>query len=89
MMRCTFEIVRQTEQYILIRDTNGLVSVTNQADQVVEHFRSGIAGRRLFYYDSEGRLDELSIRDGRFDGFDSINPLNKTEIENNLPLTQH
>jgi len=47
-------------------------SVTNDAENVV---RSLVAqghlpeGRRLLYYDSDGRLDEILVKDGQFVGF--------------------
>lgn len=46
--------------------------VTNSAEEVVEELvRVGYLdpGRRLLYYDSDGQLDEILIRDGRFAGF--------------------
>jgi len=47
-------------------------TVTNDAEAVVEALTSQgylPEGRRLFYYDSEGTLDEILIKDGRFVGF--------------------
>jgi hypothetical protein len=47
-------------------------TVTNSAEGVVEQLVSvGFLppGRRLFCIDSEGTLDELKIKDGKFDGF--------------------
>ncbi|MGH7198870.1 MAG: hypothetical protein ACREH5_09065 [Candidatus Omnitrophota bacterium] len=49
-------------------------SVTNDAEWVAHCMVQGTRGtvlgeRRLFYYDSEGDLDELLVRAGRFDGF--------------------
>ena len=48
------------------------LTVTNDAESVVEellcshHLRPG---QRLFYYDTEGQLDELVVKDGKFAGF--------------------
>jgi hypothetical protein len=36
---------------------------------VVEDLASMLNGRRLFYYDSEGELTELLVKDGKFAGF--------------------
>ena len=47
-------------------------TITNAAEELVAHlFRinSLHPGRRLLYYDSEGQLDEILIKDGRFAGF--------------------
>ena len=47
-------------------------SVTNDAEAVVESLtREGLlpADRRLFYYDSDGQLDEIVHKDGAFVGF--------------------
>jgi hypothetical protein len=47
-------------------------SVTNDAEAVVRRLAGEgrlPQGRRLLYYDSEGKLDELVVKDGRFSGF--------------------
>lgn len=47
-------------------------SVTNAAEEVVVRLvESGElhGGQRLFYYDSEGDLDEIVVRAGQFAGF--------------------
>ena len=44
-------------------------TITNDAEQVVEDMLTTLGGRRLFYYDSEGELTELLIKDGIFAGF--------------------
>lgn len=47
-------------------------SVTNAAEEVVaELARDGYlpAGRQLLYYDSNGQLDEILVKDGVFAGF--------------------
>lgn len=58
---------------LVIRDVGReCMSITNDAEAVVEDLVSrGLlpAGRRLFYYDSDGQLDELLVEDGRFAGF--------------------
>jgi hypothetical protein len=48
------------------------MTVSNAAEEVVEELvRSGqlSEGLRLFYYDSEGVLDEILVKDGNFAGF--------------------
>lgn len=70
-----YEIVSNTPgSTLVIRDIGHMDhrSVTNDAENVVaDLLRSGFlpAGRRLFYYDSQGQLDEMLIRDGKFAGF--------------------
>lgn len=48
------------------------LTVTNDAVAVVEQLVAAgqlHGGRRLYYYNSEGRLDEVVIANGRFAGF--------------------
>lgn len=70
-----YEIVSNTPgSTLVIRDIGHMDhrSVTNDAENVVADLVANgflLAGRRLFYYDSMGQLDELLIKDGRFVGF--------------------
>jgi hypothetical protein len=46
------------------------MTVTNAAEFVVLELKERLpAGRQLFYWDSEGVLNELLIKDGKFAGF--------------------
>lgn len=60
---------------LIIRDVgpwNKYKTVTNDAENVVKKLVAQgmlFGRRRLLYYDSEGVLSELLIRDERFDGF--------------------
>jgi hypothetical protein len=50
-------------------------TVTNDAEDVVRRLvEEGRLpeGRRLLYYDSEGNLDELVVKDGKFAGFKPV-----------------
>ena len=76
MRRANYEVVSEKPaEPLVIRDVgpwDQFLSVTNAAEDVVaELARRGKlwAGRRLFYYDSEGELDELAHSDGVFTGF--------------------
>jgi len=76
MRRSNYTIVEDVQgNPLVIRDIgpwNQYVAVTNNAEDVVEELvKHGKLpdGRRLFYYDTEGQLDELLVKDGRFDGF--------------------
>jgi len=75
-----FELVNPTEMEgpLIIRDIGhsmGCLSVTNDAEHVVFMltFKGSMGqlppGRRLLYYDSDGRLDEILIEGGKFAGF--------------------
>lgn len=57
---------KEDEKTVVITDVGTThMSVTNDAEAVVcdLHEKGILRGRRLFYYDSEGRLDEL-VHDG-------------------------
>lgn len=71
-MRASFIVVSSDERSITIRDMsgeNGGKTITNDADAVVEFLDSRWPGRRIYYYDTEGALDELQHVAGRFCGF--------------------
>ena len=78
MSAARFEVIRDDllmANPLVIRDVGPWdqhLSVTNDAERVVEELvqRGKLPpGRRLFYYDSEGQLDEIVVRAGRFAGF--------------------
>ena len=59
---------------LVIKDVGGVnnTSITNAAEEVIKRlisFGSLKAGQRLFYFDSEGDLDEILWVKGRFLGF--------------------
>ena len=70
-----FEIVKIRPESVTIRDIgpwDRCLTVTNDADNVVaEMFRMGalLPEQRLFYYDTDGQLDELVHKNGKFVGF--------------------
>lgn len=73
-MSAAYRIEEQTDEKVVIRDVgnNGCMTVTNDAEGVVRglHANGMLGARRLFYYDSEGTLDEIK-HDGKgaFKGF--------------------
>ena len=74
--RSMFEVVRdEPGKALVIKDVGfhePCLSVTNDAERVVAFLAATgklPAGRRLFYFDSEGQLDELRIAGGKFAGF--------------------
>lgn len=59
---------------VIIRDIGHTdhKTVTNDAENVVADLVNDgklLPGMRLYYYDSEGQLDEIKVKDGRFAGF--------------------
>lgn len=64
-MRAKFIVEKDTPTSLTISDIGSdTVSVTNDAEAVVLYLHGqGMGVRRLFYYDSEGHLDEL-VHDG-------------------------
>lgn len=61
-----FRIVAETDEIVFIEDMNlGNVSVTNEAEYVVQTVLSNHGTRRrIIYKDSEGQWDEL-VHDGK------------------------
>ena len=60
------------------------LTITNDAESVVEElFQSARLphARRLFYFDSDGDLDEIVIRDGKFAGFHPLNNADREEFK--------
>jgi len=67
-----YDIVRKTPRALVIRDLgpwNRHKTITNDAEWVVETLEPIREGRRLIYVDSEGQIDELVVKDGKFAGF--------------------
>ncbi len=76
VFRSMIEIVshKNKDGFFVIRDLSGddSLSITNDAENVVANVVSLMSytqGQRLLYYDSDGNLDELKIKDGKFAGF--------------------
>lgn len=65
--RSRYQIVQDTPDLLLIQDD--AVSVTNDAEAVVEELALRLNGRRLEYYDSAGHRDQLLVVNGKFAGF--------------------
>lgn len=76
--RSKFIVEREDSDTVVISDVGGVcMSVTNDAEAVVRalHDQGVLRGRRLLYYDSEGRLDELKHDGhGNFTGFAPYTP---------------
>ena len=72
-LRCSFQVESNIPGGpLVIRDQGIGMTVTNDAEAVVEYLAGGTAltpGRKLYYYDTEGELAELKVEDGKFAGF--------------------
>jgi len=60
--KSNYRIVKETTQALLIEDLgpwDQYMTVTNNVENVVEELKEKLAGRRLFYMDSEKQMDEI------------------------------
>jgi len=73
-MRARFVVVEDTPEVLCIRDVGGPrhMSVTNDAEAVVESLAGRLGNRRLEYYDSDGYPARLLVEDGKFAGFEPL-----------------
>ena len=74
MRTANFAIVEDSQDRVVLKDLGPWdkhPTITNDAEGVVERLAPMLKGRRLFYYDSEGELDELAVDAhlGTFAGF--------------------
>ncbi len=72
--RTNYTIAENSSERIILRDVgpwHRFMTITNAADSVIAELdrEHGIGTRKVFYYDSEGELTELLVKDGRFAGF--------------------
>lgn len=66
-----YQVVESTDERIVLRDVgpwDRYMTITNAAESVVAGL-GDIGNRRVFYYDSEGELTELVVKNGQFAGF--------------------
>ena len=72
--RPNFLTIEVTDKIMLIRDVGPWdkhKTITNGAEEVCEELLYQLKGRKLFYIESEGELDQLLIENGKFVGFGS------------------
>lgn len=73
-------IVRErTAERIVLEDIgpwDRYMTITNAAETVIEEIELsyGIGTRKVLYYDSDGELTELLVKNGRFAGFAPVLP---------------
>jgi hypothetical protein len=65
-LRSTFTITSVTDDTVFLVDQDEGMSVTNDAEQVVEYVNNLHPGKRIIYRDTEGRWDELLHDNGVF-----------------------
>ena len=81
MRKANYRIMNQTDKVVTIEDVGPwqtYPTITNAAEEVVAELVGHLRGRRLFYYDSDNRLDEILIKDGKFAGFAPVEPTGGT-----------
>ena len=74
-MKPNYVVVMENDKVLRINDVGPWdrhLTVTNGAETVVEELADRLNGRRLEYFDSTGRLDQLLVKDGKFAGFAPI-----------------
>ena len=73
--RANYKIVKEGPGMVVLRDLgpwDKFLTITNAAEEVVQEMINlgrYQPGGRILYYDSEGELTELLVRDGKFSGF--------------------
>ena len=70
--RSNYSVVKSDAEKIILRDIgpwDQYLTITNDAENVIEDLSPVLHGRRVLYYDSEGELTELRHKDGVFTGF--------------------
>lgn len=72
-----------TGPIVWIRDCDGPVSVTNDAEGVCQRVNRAYPGYRIVYQDSMGMWDELVHTNGKFEGFKSARHLDPDSLRNN------
>ena len=94
-MSANYSIVKINNElnFVLIRDQNGPMSITNDAENVVDHLIGRLRKKlnltldqypphKIFYFDSTGSIDMLKTNDiGKFVGFEvyALNSLEQLE----------
>lgn len=71
-MKARFTVEREEPKAVFIVDQCELyqcMSVTNDAENVVEHLWQNYGDKQFFYKDTTGQWDELTHKRGVFQGF--------------------
>ena len=75
--KANYVVRAKTEERIVLEDVgpwDRYMTITNAAESVVAEVERdyGIGSRRLFYYDSDGEMTELLVKNGQFAGFAAV-----------------
>jgi len=68
-LRAIFDILKVTDDSVFIKDEDGPVSITNDAEAVCKDLYKHFGDKRIFYIDSDGCKDELVHMAGVFQRF--------------------
>ena len=73
-LKSNFDVILVTDSYVLIEDNANktqTMSVTNDAENVVEFLIENniLKDQKLFYVDTDGRVDQLVYENGEFKNF--------------------
>lgn len=83
-LKARFAVADVTAEDLVIVDLDGLKSITNDAEAVVNYLNAvapnGLGERRIFYRDTQGRFDEIKTKNGAFDGFAPCSPAQSEEL---------
>jgi hypothetical protein len=59
IMNAQFTVIRETEDAVYLRDSNGKKSITNDAEAVLKYIKETYSGKRCIYQDSYGDWAEI------------------------------
>ncbi len=83
-MNSSFKLISINDFFIFLMDQDKGKSVTNDAQNVIwrinQAIPEGIGNRIVYYQDTDGRIDQLKIKDGVFDGFAPCSESQQTKI---------
>lgn len=92
-MEASFDVLLETDMFIIIADRDdGGRSVTNDAINVVDrvsHLVGGIGKRHLYYRDSTGRYDEMTVLDEAFKCFSPCTDNQQKALSNWVSFHPH
>lgn len=69
MARAKYNVLQSLDHFIIIEDLNQGVSITNDAEAVVKEVVDLYGDKRIRYYDTDGRFDELVHNHSQFVDF--------------------
>ena len=73
--QANYLVKEKTDQRIVLQDIgpwDRYMTITNAAESVLASL-GNTGNRRVFYYDSDGELTELLVKNGHFAGFAPVN----------------